>query len=164
MEIYIGDITVNPEDYFSLAGTAAMAGWVILILGPRRFALLNAVPLWIVPGLISAIYAVLVLRWFSSADGSFDSLASVATLFQNEWALLAGWVHFLAFDLFVGAVMAARMDRVGIARLVQAPILGTTFMLGPLGFLIAALTELGLRLRTLPMNSLKLKGANNGTA
>ncbi|MEN0000010.1 MAG: ABA4-like family protein [Pseudomonadota bacterium] len=146
---------MTPDDYFSLAGTAAMAGWVILILGPRRFWWLNAGPLWIIPGAISALYAVLVLRWFSSAEGGFDSLASVSLLFENEWALLAGWIHFLAFDLFVGAVMAARMDQVGVGRLVQSPILVSTFMLGPLGFLIAALTELGLRLRFFPGHTKK---------
>jgi hypothetical protein len=155
---------MNPEEYFSLAGTAAMAGWVILILGPRRFGWLNAVPLWIIPCAISALYSVVILRHFSAAEGGFDSLASVALLFENDWALLAGWVHFLAFDLFVGAVMAARMDRFSVGRIIQAPILFATFMLGPMGFLIAALTELGLRLRTLPLNSLKLKGANDGAA
>ncbi|MEO1749630.1 MAG: abscisic acid-deficient protein Aba4 family protein, partial [Pseudomonadota bacterium] len=77
---------------------------------------------------------------------------------QNEWALLAGWIHFLAFDLFVGAVMAARMDRVGVSRVVQAPILGATFMLGPLGFLIAALTELGLRAHKIPTQLASIKG------
>ncbi len=75
----------------------------------------------------------------------FGSLAAVASLMSNDWALLAGWVHYLAFDLFIGAVMARRMDQVGISRVVQAPILGATFMLGPIGFLIAGLTELGLR-------------------
>jgi len=27
----------------------------------------------------------------------------VAQLFENRWLLLAGWVHYLAFDLFIGA-------------------------------------------------------------
>jgi len=80
---------------------------------------------------------------------------------SNQWAMLAGWVHFLAFDLFVGAFMAARMDRVGVGRLVQAPILGTTFMLGPLGFLIAGLTELGLRASAIPTQTGFLKGKSN---
>jgi hypothetical protein len=77
---------------------------------------------------------------------------------SDDWALLAGWVHYLAFDLFVGAVMALRMDRAGVGRLVQAPILLSTFMLGPLGFLIAALTELGLRAAVLPTQTRSLKG------
>ncbi|MDA4845136.1 ABA4-like family protein [Hoeflea poritis] len=152
---------MNPEAYFSLAGIAAMAGWVMLILGPRRFAWFNFIPCWLIPGAISALYSVLVLTWFSSAEGGFDSLASVAALFENDWALLAGWVHFLAFDLFVGAVMAARMDYAGVGRLVQAPILTTTFMLGPLGFLLAAMTELGLRLSILPTQTRSMKGTSN---
>lgn len=138
---------MTPEDLFSLAGTAAMAGWAILILGPRRYRWLNAVPAWGIPLAISVLYAALALSRFSGTGGGFDSLASVALLLSDDWALLAAWVHFLAFDLFVGAIMAARMDRVGVGRIVQSAILVSIFMLGPFGFLIAALTELGLRAR-----------------
>ncbi|MEL7098745.1 MAG: ABA4-like family protein [Pseudomonadota bacterium] len=152
---------MTPEQVFSLSGTAVMAGWVLLILGPRRFALLNAIPLWVIPAGLSLIYAAIVFSRFSGMGGGFDSLASVAVLFESDWALLAGWVHFLAFDLFVGAVMAARMDRAGVGRLTQAPILGATFMLGPLGFLIAALTELGLRAGRIPTQTFSLKGTSH---
>lgn len=152
---------MTPEDVFSLAGAAAMLGWLVLIVGPRRFWWLRAVPLWIIPAGLSAVYAALVLSRFSGMGGGFDTLASVRTLMQDDWALLAGWVHYLAFDLFIGAVMAARMDRVGVGRLVQAPILLATFMLGPLGFLIAALTELGLRAARIPTQRLSLKGASH---
>ena len=149
---------MTPEDIFSLAGTAAMAGWALLILGPRRHGWLNAIPLWLIPAGLSAVYGLLVLSRFSGMGGGFDSLASVAVLMSDDWALLAGWVHYLAFDLFVGAVMTARMDRAGVGRVVQAPILGSIFMLGPFGFLIAALTELGLRARLIPTQTLDLKG------
>jgi hypothetical protein len=140
-----------------------MVGWVLLILGPRRFDLLNAVPLWIIPAGLSGVYTLIVLSRFAGVDGGFDSLASVALLMSDDWALLGGWVHFLAFDLFVGAVMAARMDRAGVGRIVQGPILLAIFMLGPFGFLIAALTELGLRAR-LPRQSQSLKGARDVAA
>ncbi|MDG3042072.1 ABA4-like family protein [Roseicyclus marinus] len=138
---------MTPEDLFSLASTTAMAGWGLLILGPRGYPGLNAIPLWVIPLGLSGVYGLIVLSRFSGMGGGFDSLASVATLLSDDWALLAGWVHYLAFDLFVGAVMAARMDRVGVGRVVQAAILIPIFMLGPLGFLLAALTELGLRAR-----------------
>ena len=149
---------MTPEIVFSYVGTAAMVGWVLLLLGPRRFVWFNAIPLWIIPAGLSAVYAALIFSRFSGIGGGFDSLANVAILMSDDWALLAGWVHFLAFDLFVGAVMAGRMDRVGVGRLVQAPILGAIFMLGPLGFLIAGLTELGLRTQSLPIQLNKLKG------
>ena len=148
---------MTPEIVFSYVGTVAMVGWALLILGPRRFAWFNAIPLWIIPAGLAAVYAALIFSRFSGVGGGFDSLANVAVLMTNDWALLAGWVHFLAFDLFVGAVMAGRMDRVGVGRLVQAPILGVTFMLGPLGFLVAGLTELGLRAQSLPAQLIQLK-------
>ena len=152
---------MTPDLLFSHAGTAAMAGWGLLILGPRRFAWFNAVPKWIIPGGLSAVYAALVFSRFSGSGGGFDSLDNVALLMSDRWALLAGWVHYLAFDLFVGAIMAARMDRAGVGRFVQAPILLSTFMLGPLGFLIAGLTELGLRAAAIPTQSRPLKGATH---
>ena len=149
---------MTPDVLFSPVSTAAMLGWVLLILGPRRFAWFNAIPLWIIPAGLSAVYAALIFSRFSGMGGGFDSLENVAILMSDRWALLAGWVHFLAFDLFVGAVMAARMDRAGVGRLVQAPILGATFMLGPIGFLIAGLTELGLRSHKIPTQTVSLKG------
>ncbi|NKX44215.1 ABA4-like family protein [Roseicyclus persicicus] len=155
---------MTPEDLFSLAGTAAMTGWALLILGPRRFGWLNAIPLWVIPAGLSAVYGLLVFSRFSGIGGGFDSLASVATLLSDDWALLAGWVHYLAFDLFVGAVMAARMDRAAVGRIVQAPILAAIFLLGPLGFLIAGLTELGLRARLVPTQIHALKGASHVAA
>jgi hypothetical protein len=141
---------MQPDVLFSHASTTAMVGWVLLIFGPRRFGWLNAIPLWVIPAGLSLVYGLIVLSRFAGIGGGFDSLASVATLMANEWGLLAAWVHFLAFDLFVGTVMALRMDRTGVSRVVQGPILGAIFMLGPLGFLIAALTELGLRAKLLP--------------
>jgi hypothetical protein len=136
---------MTPEELFSLVGLAAMLGWAILIFGPRRWRWLNAVPMWGLPLGLSAVYAALILSRFSGMGGGFGSLADVRQLFSDDWVLLAGWVHYLAFDLFVGAVMAVRMDRAGVGRLVQGPILLACFMLGPLGFLVAALTVLALR-------------------
>lgn len=152
---------MTPDLLFSHVGTAAMAGWALLILGPRRYAWFNAIPLWIIPAGLSAVYAALIFSRFSGMGGGFDSLENVAILMSDRWALLAGWVHYLAFDLFVGAVMAARMDRASVGRLVQAPILVSIFMLGPLGFLIAGLTELGLRAMAIPTQTRSVKGATH---
>ena len=152
---------MTPEILFSYASTVAMIGWVLLVLGPRQFAWFNVIPLWIIPTGLSAVYTALIFSRFASSGGGFDSLENVMILMSNQWVMLAGWVHFLAFDLFVGAFMAARMDRIGVSRLVQASILGTIFMLGPLGFLIAGLTELGLRTRAILTQTRVFKGKPN---
>ena len=45
----------------------------------------------------------LIFSNIQGAEGGFGSLADVATLFQKQELLLAGWIHYLAFDLFIGA-------------------------------------------------------------
>ncbi|MFP1632664.1 ABA4-like family protein [Zhengella sp. ZM62] len=155
---------MTPDLLFSHVSTAAMAGWALLILGPRRYAWLNAIPLWIIPAGLSAVYAALIFSRLSGSGGGFETLEAVATLMSDRWVLLAGWVHYLAFDLFVGSVMAARLDRAGVGRLVQTPVLLSTFMLGPLGFLIAGLTELGLRAAVIPTQTRSLKGFRHVSA
>jgi hypothetical protein len=124
------------ETWFSAAGSLAMLGWAVLILAPRRWPALNAVPAYVLPALLSGGYAVLILLNFGRGEGGFESLAAVAQLFESPPLLLAGWVHYLAFDLFIGAWIARRADFMGMHRLLQAPILLATFMLGPIGLLV----------------------------
>lgn len=138
---------MTPQDLFGHAGTAAMAGWAVLLLAPRRWEALNAVPAVLIPAALSALYAVLILRHFADAPGGYGSLADVAALLSAEWMLLAGWVHYLAFDLAVGAATARRMDGAGLSRIVQAPILLAIFLFGPLGFLLALLAISAMRPR-----------------
>ncbi len=139
----------SPDALFSLFSTAAMIGWLILIVMPRRWAWLNQVPaLWIPLGL-SLGYTLLVGLYFFQADGGFDTLSNVQRLFTHPMAALAGWVHFLAFDLLIGSWIARQADKLNISRLIQAPILLATFMFGPFGFLLfkllQSLNTLGLR-------------------
>jgi len=138
---------MDPDRLFSLASGAAALGWALLILAPRRWPPFVAIPALALPAALSALYSVLVLTSFSGASGSFGSIAEVRALFADDRVLLAGWVHYLAFDLMVGALLAGRMDRAGVGRLVQAPLLALVFLFGPLGALLALLTEGALRLR-----------------
>ena len=70
-----------------------------------------------------------------ATDGGFSSIEAVRALFQSDALLVAGWLHYLAFDLFVGAweVRTARAE--GIPHLLVIPCLVLTFLFGPLGFL-----------------------------
>lgn len=131
------------EGWFSIAGSLAMAGWVVLILAPRRWPALNALPAYVLPAALSAGYAVLILLYFGQGDGGFGTLAAVRQLFAADALLLAGWIHYLAFDLFVGAWIARKSDALGISRLIQAPVLVATFMLGPIGLLLYLALERG---------------------
>jgi hypothetical protein len=131
---------MTPDDLFALASAAVLPGWAILIFAPRgRWAWLDAVPALILPFGLSALYTGVVLAHFSASGSGFGSIADVRALFASDYGLLAGWVHYLAFDLMIGAVMAQRMDAAGLARTAQAPLLVLIFLFGPLGlFLIWA--------------------------
>lgn len=134
---------MSPEDIFSISSMLVLPGWLILIFAPRRWAAVNAIPAYVLPLLLSALYTVLVLIYFAEPGGGYGSLAEVRQLFSHDMVLLAGWVHYLAFDLFVGAWCARRMDRAGISRVIQAFIFPAIFLFGPIGFLIATTMESG---------------------
>jgi len=127
---------MNPDQLFAVASAAVLPGWLILIFAPRGGAL-GRIAAFGIPMGLSALYAGLVLAHFGAAGGGYGSLAQVRALLATDYGLLAGWVHYLAFDLMIGAVMAAQMDGKAIARLLQAPLLMLVFLFGPLGvFLI----------------------------
>lgn len=133
------------EQVFMLAGNLAMVGWVILAFGPRHWPWLNAIPRIIVPAALAMIYAAYILPFFSSSGGGYDTLATVRQLFTVPELLLAGWVHFLAFDLMVGAYLADRLDTLKVSRLAQMPILFCTLMFGPIGVILAFAVEASMR-------------------
>jgi len=89
-----------------------------------------------VPLLLSAAYLVIIVMFFGTAEGSFSSLAGVMQLFTNPWTVLAGWLHYLAFDLFVGAWEVRDAEKHGVPHLLVIPCLFFTFMLGPIGYLM----------------------------
>lgn len=133
---------MSAEQLFSIANLTAIVGWAILVFLPRRWDPLFWVPQFIIPGLLSLGYATLALLHFGQGDGGFGSIADVRILFENDHVLLAGWIHYLAFDLFIGAWIARRSDALGIPRLIQIVFLGFTFMFGPAGLFMFLVTQL----------------------
>jgi hypothetical protein len=131
-----------PEQIFSILNTAALLSWILLAAAPRRFRVVpQIITGLLVPGLLAVVYvAVIVSAWGSSAGG-FSSLADVGLLFDNPWLLLAGWTHYLAFDLFVGSWEVRDARERGVPHLLVIPCLALTFLFGPAGLLL----YLGLR-------------------
>lgn len=131
-----------PETLFSAANTLALLGWVALLALPFR----REANWWLagttIPALLASLYLVLLAVHAPGAEGGFSSLAGVAALFRTEGVLLAGWVHYLAFDLFIGAWICRRAAAEGISPWIARLCLPPTFLAGPAGLLLF----LGLRL------------------
>lgn len=127
-----------PETVFAYANGIALVGWLILVAA--LLLRLGRVVDWVcglaVPVALSLVYFVLIgLNW-GGTEGGFGSLGEVATLFRKPELLLAGWVHYLAFDLVVGTLIVRQGMREGMPRLLILPVLPATFLFGPIGFLL----------------------------
>ena len=146
---------MSPDRVFELASTAALVGWLLLIAGvlapagaARRTLLLwggRVLPL----ALCLAYLALLIVHWRSAPGGGFGSLQGVITLFAAPGKLLGGWVHFLAFDLFVARWMVDDTLHTGRSRWCLLPSLPLTFLFGPAGLLLHFACR-AVPLRTLP--------------
>ena len=113
-----------------------MAGWLVLFASPLIPRWSERISGYIIPLLLSVGYVTLILVFPSEGDGGFGSFAEVMDLFPNPTAMLAGWVHYLAFDLMVGAWICRTARRDGVSFWLVAPCLPLTFLFGPAGFLI----------------------------
>ena len=130
---------LTPDFLFSLANPVALLGWALLVLAPRWRGTRALVLSGALPLLLAASYAALIgyqTVVHPAPGGGFGSLAQVAALFRQPWALLAGWVHYLCFDMCIGAWETRDAQRRGVPHWALVPCLVATFMLGPLGLLL----------------------------
>ena len=124
-------------EIFSIANMMAMPMWLLLIILPKWKVTRFLIDYKVIPLLLSLFYAFYIVLHIQSGAGlDFGSLSSVMSLFTLEDAVMAGWVHYLAFDLLVGMWMINQNRSLGIHQLLMAPCLFATFMLGPIGFLL----------------------------
>jgi Domain of unknown function (DUF4281) len=126
---------MTAERLFSILNLIAIAGWLPLVFLPRARWATAVVPV-VLPCLFGMIYVVLVAASLPWGEGGFSSLAGVGALFENPWALLAGWAHYLAFDLFIGGWQVRDARERGIPHLFVVPALLLTFLFGPAGLLL----------------------------
>lgn len=129
---------LDPAFAFAFANNFGLIAWAALLLSlfvpkVRRFvwpATQFAIPLaW------AALYVVLLSQGLPEAEGGFDSIEGVRGLFANDSALAAGWLHYLAFDLFVGTWIARDCAERRVPALLAAPCLVLTLLAGPAGLL-----------------------------
>jgi len=131
---------IDPATAFSLSGLLAMLGWAGLLLSlfvkPARTYARTAAAI-VIPALLGVAYILLIQEGMRAAEGGgFGSIAEVRALFANDSALAAGWLHYLAFDLFVGCWIVREGSLSGVPALLLIPCLALTFLFGPAGLLL----------------------------
>lgn len=132
---------MTPEIIFKLANGLALVGWLILIALPRYRSDKFIIGIFVT--LLAIAYTWLVFAGFKPANfKNFGSLPGVMELFQDRKMVLAGWIHYLAFDLMVGCWIINNARKQGIAHLWLVPCLLFTFLLGPMGLLLYLLIRI----------------------
>lgn len=129
-------VALDPDLAFRIANLLALAGWLALAVSPpsRRWTpRVWQLTGWVLPLLLALGYVALLLgHW---GPGGFGSLAEVRQLFERPGLLAAGWLHYLAFDLFVGTWIARDAASRGLPHLLLLPCLALCLMFGPAGLL-----------------------------
>lgn len=133
---------MHPEQIFTAANMLAMAGWIILIFLPSWKASDKFI-ISIIITLMALVYTWLMVTTFKPADiESFSSLNGVKKLFENDKLVVAGWVHYLAFDLLAGMFIKNNGIRYNISHWLLVPCMLLTFLFGPAGLLLFLIIRL----------------------
>lgn len=130
---------LSPGTLFQACNTIALLCWIALaastLIGAARHYVWPATGL-VVPALLALAYvAALAAGLAKGGEGGFGSIAEVRALFADDHALTAGWIHYLAFDLIVGTLIARDAARAGVSAVFTLPALALTFLFGPSGLL-----------------------------
>src|SRR5262249_14967703 len=127
---------MTPNQIFSIMNAVALTAWILLAVLPRQRWIAARLTAFIVPAFFAVAYVAMIAANIGRSSGGFSTLPAVATLFSNPWLLLAGWIHYLAFDLFVGSWEVRDARERGIPHLAVLPCLALTFLFGPAGWLL----------------------------
>ncbi len=127
-----------PDRLFSSASTAALLAWLALVASlfvPAARRWTWRVTGVLLPAVFGAAYVAALAAGVRGGDpaGGFGSVAAVRALFADDFALTAGWLHYLAFDLVVGTAIARAGLGAGVPRPLLLPCLALTFLVGPAG-------------------------------
>lgn len=143
---------MNPtlSKLFTIFSRLALVGWLFLFFAPLTRSLFETIDLdWltintVVGSIVIVLCAAYTYTLFNKAldkgeqppKGNFSSLKGVIGLFKHPRAVLTGWIHYLAFDLFVGLYILNHAQQFSINHLWLVPALFFTLMLGPVGLLL----------------------------
>jgi hypothetical protein len=142
---------LDADMVFKAINWLALAGWAALLLSPlRRGAAI--VFARIMAACLCGLYLSLLVNGMIAGPGmpegaGFQTLDAVQALLSTRGAILAAWVHFLAFDLFVGSWIASDAPGARVPHALVIPCLALTFVAGPAGLLLYLLLKAARRAR-----------------
>jgi hypothetical protein len=126
------------ETAFQIANALVLPQWLLMIFAPRWSVTQWLVRSYLIPVLLACMYAYFLVSGGPLNFSDFGSLEGVKSLFSKggDGAVLAGWIHYLAFDLVAGSFVLQNAQSKGIPHGWIVVPLFFCFMLGPIGLLL----------------------------
>lgn len=124
------------DTLFTAANLLVLPAWALLMLAPGHRLTNIIVHRGLIPALLALAYAVLLGAGMGDAPADFTTLQGLRDMFGSDTLMLAGWLHYLTFDLLIGSKVARTAHAKGYSKVWVVPVLLLTFMLGPLGWLV----------------------------
>jgi len=130
------------EILFKAANYLVIPFWALLILAPRWSWTKRLVHGPVVLLLLAPVYAYMLFGYGLAPKGTeLTTLYGLMIGFSAPQLVVAGWIHYLIFDLFVGAWESRDAIRRGLPHLLVVPCLVATLMIGPVGLLLYVLVR-----------------------
>lgn len=126
------------ETLFNISGLFVLPFWLLMIVAPHWRVTLRILksPFVIIVPVIAYVIFVLPQIGTLLPKVIAPKLPEISALLGTLEGATIAWMHFLAFDLFVGRWAYLDSRERGISAWLMAPILFFILMLGPLGFLM----------------------------
>ncbi len=130
---------MRPETIFSIADGGIFICWILLIVAPRWRGTELAVHSIAIPLILGALYIWLLWRVLVGGGlpgASYSTLPGLARWYSSPVGVEIMWVHYLIFDLFVGAWQSRDAARRGLSHWVLVACLIVTMVAAPLDCLL----------------------------
>lgn len=139
---------MHDETIFRLVNFGIVPFWLLLAAAPRSRWTDRLVHSALPAALLVPVYAWMIFLDEPGPQGaSFFTLEGVMNIFTTPRTVIGCWIHYLVFDLFVGAWEARDGHRLGIPHLLVVPCLALTLAFGPVGLAAYLVLRAALRRR-----------------
>ena len=123
---------------FQLSSLLVMPFWFLVIFLPHWGWTKRIIgSIWVVVP-AALLYAILIIPIMPSAIGDLTNptLGGIAALIGEPYGATVAWIHFLAFDLFVGRWVYLDSREKNVTAWLASPSLFFTLMFGPFGLIL----------------------------
>ena len=136
------EIYLTVENIYFWSNIGILPFWLLLIFLPNsKFTriLTNSI---IIPLILASTYSYVIYKSILLDEQVFDvfnlyqDLESLYTIFATESFLLVFWLHFLAFNIFLGSWISIDASKYLIPKYFTGIILIFVYLIGPIGLVL----------------------------